>query len=148
LAAWFHDAIYRPGWPGNERASAALARRELARIGVDEALIETVVDAVLATASHVPSQPGFAPLIDADLAILGSEECAYRDYAHAIRDEFKAVPELLFLRGRMAFLQAMLAREFIYHTDFGRQRHESAARRNLHAELASLLGNPAVSSCN
>ncbi len=135
LAAWFHDAIYRPGWPGNERASALLARRELSRLGAPAVLIEFVADGVLSTASHRLQNLDFAPLIDADLSILGAESDAYRDYCSAIRAEFKRVPQVLFRRGREAFLRSMLARDWIYHGDFARQRFEQASRRNMTNEL-------------
>jgi predicted metal-dependent HD superfamily phosphohydrolase len=138
LAAWFHDAVYQPGDPRNESLSAELARTSLAACGCSIGDQDFVAAAVLATASHRASRPEFAPLLDADLAILGAAPEDYRHYCEAIRREHQAVPEAAFRQGRTAFLRAVLARPHIFETVFGKERFEQAARLNLAAELAAL----------
>lgn len=145
IAAWFHDAVYQPGDPRNESRSASLARSQLGLLGVDAQMLRTTVDAIMATTTHVPIQSRFAPLLDADLSILGAASADYARYREAIRCEFGGVPRFLYRRGRMAFLSAFLARPRLFHTTRGIERCEKSARRNLDAELRELRGS--VSDC-
>jgi predicted metal-dependent HD superfamily phosphohydrolase len=135
LAAWFHDAVYRPGSTRNEARSARLAQNRLARLGYPQSDIRFVSEAISATASHQCSHDAFAPLLDADLAILGSTPEVYDRYATAIGEEFSHVPTFLFHRARARFLQSMLDRPAIYTLPLFRERFESSARGNLAREL-------------
>jgi predicted metal-dependent HD superfamily phosphohydrolase len=74
-------------------------------------------------------------LIDADLAILGADEPAYRTYAEQIRQEYAWVPEPEYWIGRRRVLQKFLDRPRIYHI---LSHLEAAARHNLAAEIARL----------
>ena len=67
-----------------------------------------------------------------------SEPGAYRRYAEGVRREHRAVPRVLYVRGRRAFLAQMLARPAIFATPHFAARYERAARENLRAELARL----------
>lgn len=138
LAGWFHDAVYEPGSPGNERRSAELALRSLVDGGYPSAAARFVADAVLATASHATVTEELAPLLDADLAILGAPPRIYDRYRVAIRREYCAVPANAFLAGRAGFVRSMLARPTIFCTDYGRRRFEICARSNLQRELGQL----------
>lgn len=138
IAAWFHDAVYRPGATDNEARSADMARRRLPALGCSPAWIKAVCEAILATASHRSQDNDAAALLDADLSILGASTEAYQAYATAIREEFYDVPAAVFRAGRLAFIEAMLKRRNIYETTFFRQRFEISARKNLEAE-ADLL---------
>jgi predicted metal-dependent HD superfamily phosphohydrolase len=140
LAAWFHDAIYRPNRRDNEQRSAALAGQRLAAIGLPALDIAFVMQAVLATAGHDSADSAFDPLLDADLAVLGANPDEYLDYSRAIRQEFARVPTLLFSSARTRFLRSMLDRPAIYRTSVSRQRYEHSARQNLQAELNRLSG--------
>src|SRR5690606_16355591 len=55
-AAFYHDAIYEPTHPANERASARLARRDLAALGWTSEPIERVAAMIEATA-HADAAP-------------------------------------------------------------------------------------------
>jgi len=136
LAAWFHDAVYAPGAQDNESKSAALARKEIGRVGGPEDLQNFVAEAVLATSSHVTRRAEFAPLLDADLSILGSSEEEYEEYRGSIRKEFQALDEATFRAGRAAFIRSVLGRTQIFHTPIGRKRFEARARRNMQSELS------------
>lgn len=138
LAAWFHDAVYEPGSPDNERHSAELARSELSVRGMAPESVDFIVDAILATAEHRSDDRRFAPLLDADMATLAAPPGAYAAYVAAIRQEYGPVPADLFNAGRRAFIKELLDRPQIFLTDAGRDRFEAAARRNLSAELAEL----------
>ena len=71
-------------------------------------------------------------LIDADLAILGASESAYRVYGEKIRQEYAWVSESDYRRGRRRVLQSFLSRPRIFHLLC---RLEDPARRNIAAEM-------------
>lgn len=148
LAAWYHDAIYRPWRRDNEARSAALARRDLREAGLAEARCHRIVGAVLATRRHVADDPTVAELLDADLAILGAASGDYRHYTRAVRAEYAHVPGPLFRLGRRRFVESVLAREWVFATGPARERFEAAARRNLAAELAELTGTRGEDRCD
>ncbi|MCC9306664.1 HD domain-containing protein [Kitasatospora sp. RB6PN24] len=140
LAAWFHDAVYRPDRSENEERSAALAARALRALGVPEELVAEVTRLVLLTVTHHP-EPGDRNgevLCDADLAVLGGTPERYAAYAAAVRAEYAFVPEEPFRAGRAAILRQLLALPALYRTPAARERFDSAARANLAAELATL----------
>src|SRR4051794_19263579 len=73
-AAFFHDAVYDPRAPDNEEQSARLAERVLGELGWDADRRRRVGALVRATATHGPAaDDDTAVLLDADLAVLGSE---------------------------------------------------------------------------
>lgn len=138
-AAWYHDAVYRPGRRDNETRSAAMARRALAALGLP-GLEQRVAQLVEATRLHQAAAGDAAALLflDADLAILGAEPRAYLRYAEGVRQEHRAIPDLLYARGRRAFLTGMLGRSSIFATPHFEARYGRQARANLQAELTRL----------
>ncbi|MER7758785.1 hypothetical protein [Streptomyces sp. NPDC097619] len=140
LAAWFHDAVYRPDRSENEERSAALAERALAELGVSPARTAEVARLVRLTVTHDPA-PGDTNgevLCDADLAVLAGGPDAYAAYVAAVREEYSFVPEHLFKEGRAAVLRQLLDLPRLYRTPYGTAHWEAVARRNLTAELATL----------
>jgi predicted metal-dependent HD superfamily phosphohydrolase len=139
LAAWYHDAVYRPGRRDNEARSAALARSALVALGLGP-LAERVEVLILATRLHRagPDDDAARLFLDADLAILGADPGAYARYAEGVRAEHRAIPDLLFRRGRRAFLEGLLASPSIFRTSHFRARYERQARENVRGELARL----------
>ncbi|MFD6417581.1 hypothetical protein [Streptomyces sp. NPDC060194] len=140
LAAWFHDAVYRPDRSENEQRSAALAERALPEAGLAPAATAEVARLVRLTTTHAPA-PGDrngAVLCDADLAVLAGAPEAYASYAAAVRDEYAFVPDPAFRTGRAAVLRDLLALPTLFRTPHGRTHWESPARRNLTTELALL----------
>lgn len=138
-AAFYHDAVYEPASPANERASARLARRDLAELGWPEERCERVSAMIEATATHrSPADVDTAVLIDADLAVLAAEPAAYRSYVEGVRSEYRHLDDGEWADGRSDVLQGLLDRDTIFTTDTGRARWESRARANLAAELATL----------
>ncbi|MFD9123918.1 hypothetical protein [Kitasatospora sp. NPDC059571] len=142
LAAWFHDAVYRPDRSENEERSARLAERALTEAGLGAGLVAEVARLVRLTVTHHPA-PGDADgevLCDADLAVLGSAPEQYAAYAAAVREEYAFVPEEAFRSGRAAILRQLLALPALYRTPAARERFDTAARANLAAELSRLEG--------
>ena len=142
LAAWFHDAVYRPDRSENEERSAALAGRALAQVRLNTAQVSEVTRLVRLTVDHDPA-PGDRNgevLCDADLAVLAGSPDAYAAYAAAVREEYRFVPEAAFRQGRAAVLRQLLGLPVLYRTATARRRHEAQARQNLATELSLLQG--------
>ncbi|MET9885076.1 hypothetical protein ABZZ20_18465 [Streptomyces sp. NPDC006430] len=140
LAAWFHDAVYRPDRSENEERSAALAERALPELGIDAVRTSEVARLVRLTVTHDPA-PGDTNgevLCDADLAVLAGDPDAYAAYVAAVRAEYGFVPEAAFRTGRAAVLRQLLALPRLFRTPHGSAHWEAPARRNLAAELADL----------
>ncbi|MEU9036218.1 hypothetical protein AB0D45_15125 [Streptomyces sp. NPDC048352] len=140
LAAWFHDAVYRPDRSENEERSAALAERALPELGVGAARTAEVARLVRLTVTHDPA-PGDTNgevLCDADLGVLAGEPDAYAAYAAAVRAEYGFVPDDAFRTGRAAVLRQLLALPRLFRTPYGAAHWEAPARRNLEAELTAL----------
>ncbi|HSP27964.1 MAG TPA: hypothetical protein VLN74_05395 [Ilumatobacteraceae bacterium] len=141
-AAFYHDAVYEAAYPANERASARLARRDLATIGWDPDAVERVGSMIEATEHDAPAaeQPtaDTAILLDADLAILGADPASYSAYVNGVRAEYRHVADDDWTMGRAAVLHGFLERPAIFRTPSGRDAWEARARANLTAELAEL----------
>jgi predicted metal-dependent HD superfamily phosphohydrolase len=149
-AAFFHDAVYDATRDDNEERSAVLAEHQLASLGWDDARIRVAAELVRETATHVAdgaSTPADAPaprdterrvLLDADLAVLGSEPAAYAAYATGVRIEYGHLPDDVWRNGRAAVLRRLLGRPSLYGSAPAREWWEARARANLTAELASL----------
>ena len=140
-AAFYHDAIYEPASPANERASARLARRDLAALGWGPDRAGRVGEMIEETTNHLdPSDDDAALLFDADLAILGAPPSVYDTYALDVRADYRRVDDGAWRSGRAAVLASFLERPSIFTTAPGQARCESAARANLARELAALSG--------
>ncbi|MER7708526.1 hypothetical protein ABTX81_37280 [Kitasatospora sp. NPDC097605] len=140
LAAWFHDAVYRPDRSENEERSAVLAVRALTGLGLPAARVEEVARLVRLTVTHHPA-PGDRDgevLCDADLAVLGGPPQDYAAYAAAVREEYAFVPAPDFRAGRAAVLRQLLALPALYRTPTAHARFDACARTNLAAELTRL----------
>ncbi|CAM5547615.1 Metal-dependent phosphohydrolase OS=Streptomyces tendae OX=1932 GN=GUR47_26610 PE=4 SV=1 [Streptomyces tendae] len=140
LAAWFHDAVYRPDRSENEERSARLAERALPEAGVPAAKTAEVARLVRLTVSHAPDgdDRDGQVLCDADLAVLASPPSAYAAYTAAVREEYHFVPNAAFHEGRAAILRRLLALPSLFHTPHGRREWEATARHNLTGELEML----------
>ena len=139
LAAWFHDAVY-DAVGDNEERSARLADAVLTQAGVPIPLVDEVTRLVRLTAGHDPAAddlPGQL-LCDADLAILASGTERYDAYLSGVRREYAHLPDTDFNSGRAAVLKDLARRERLFHTAYGRERWEPAARANLAREQAQL----------
>ncbi len=140
-AAFYHDAVYEPRSPAgaNERASARLARRDLAEFGWNETRRDLVGAVIEGTATHLDPFDATAALVfDADLAVLAADPAGYGDYVRNVRAEYAHVADDAWREGRTGVLRGFLDRPSIFSTVPGRRRWETHARANITAELASL----------
>ncbi len=142
LAAWFHDAVYRPERSENEERSARLAQVALAEAGVADERVAEVARLVRLTAGHDPraGDRNGEVLCDADLAVLAGTPAQYAAYAAAVREEYGFVPDDAFREGRAAVLRQLLGLPRLFRTEPGYTRWEAAARHNAGTELELLGG--------
>lgn len=140
LAAWFHDAVYRPDRSENEERSARLAERALPEVGVSEPRTAETARLVRLTVTHDPASGDLngAVLCDADLAVLVSSPEEYAHYAAEVRQEYAFVPDAAFREGRASVLGQLLGLPRLFRTAYGRAQWEHIARRNLTTELELL----------
>jgi predicted metal-dependent HD superfamily phosphohydrolase len=139
LAAWYHDAVYDPLRADNEQVSAERARAGLRGLVPDEQMAE-VERLVLLTAGHdpEPDDANGAVLCDADLAVLAGPPDAYATYASAVRAEYGHLSDAVFIAGRIAVLERLLALPQLYRVPSLAAEWTARARANLTAELALL----------
>ncbi|MET0460566.1 MAG: hypothetical protein ABW195_15050 [Ilumatobacteraceae bacterium] len=137
-AAFFHDAVYDPRAHDNEEQSALLAERVLTGLGWSSDRAATVAALVRATADHEATDGDGAVLLDADLAILGSEPAAYQAYVTGVRAEYAHLDDDTWRVGRAAVLGDLLGRRPLFATEPGRTRWQARAGANMAAELAAL----------
>jgi predicted metal-dependent HD superfamily phosphohydrolase len=145
-AACFHDAVYDPGADDNEQRSARLAEAQLASLGWEPERRAAVAELINATAGHLVGTPGGDAesswerriLLDADLAVLGSEPAAYDAYVNGVRSEYAHLSAVEWSAGRSTVVTRLLARSSLYATQPARAWWEERARANLAAELAAL----------
>lgn len=141
LAAWFHDAVYRPDRSENEERSAALAERALPEAGVPAGATAEVARLVRLTVGHDPADgdSNGEVLCDADLAILAAGPKAYAAYAAQVREEYGFVPDDAFREGRAGVLRQLLGLPRLFRTPHGAAEWEPRARQNLTTELDLLV---------
>ena len=138
-AAFFHDAVYDVDADDNEARKRGVGRAGARRARVVGGPLLTRLEIVRATAGHEPTEDADeAVLLDADLAVLGSDPAAYQAYVTGVRAEHGALDDEQWRTGRGAVLRRLLDRQPMYSTEAGRSRWERRARANMAAELASL----------
>ena len=138
LAIWFHDIFYIPGYTDNERVSADIFHALMKdTVSMWYGLSAKVQSMILATKNHVPCFEGEEIIIDLDLSGLADKSENYDFTTSLVRAEFGKYTDEEWAMGRRAFLQGMLAKERIYHTELFRSGDwEERARANLERELA------------
>lgn len=140
LSAWFHDIVYDSKASDNEVQSARLARRLMEQMGLPQRTIAQVGRMILATADHrnPDNDPDIDIMLDADLAVLGSDEVSYALYALNVNLEYSWVENDLYRQARIGVLRGFLERPSIYRTQPMIKRYEAQARENLEREIVRL----------
>jgi predicted metal-dependent HD superfamily phosphohydrolase len=143
LALLFHDAIYQPLAPDNEERSAELLVEEGRRAWMHEHLLQRARGLVLATKHG--DEPGGARdseeacvVVDADLSILGAPDEVFDEYERLVREEYAAVDDGVYAKGRASVLRGLLERPSIYATRRAQLLWERSARANVERSLRRL----------
>lgn len=135
VALWFHDAVYEPSDPENERRSAALFLADSA--GANPVFRRRVCGLVLATRHQGPALTSDRRFIeDIDLAGFAAPWDAFMHEGELLREEFGAQPDDRYYSGQVAFLDRLKRRPWFFATEYFRERYESKAQQNLDRLLA------------
>ena len=144
LAIFFHDIIYDPTSSLNEDKSAELFL-DLMSNYIDENLVKKVTSYIIATKNHHPPNLDDQDLcffLDFDMSILGRERDEYSLYTKKIRHEYQHIDEILFNKGRSAFLRKILvSNNPIFSTPEFFSEMEMKARNNIEWEAVELENN-------
>ncbi len=138
VALWFHDAVYDTHRSDNEERSAQWAEQYLAAEDANAAVINRIVDMIIATKSHSRQEGDAAIVIDIDLGILGASPKAFEVYDQAIRREYDWVSEAQYRPTRRQILKIFLDQDVIYQTEAVRECYETQARNNLSRKIKEL----------
>lgn len=132
VAIFYHDFVYlTTDHKHNEFSSALYATTLLS----DSSYQRIVFDLIMSTKTHSPSNTEEQVLCDIDLGVLGSDPADYNVYVSQIRAEHYHVPADTWSRARGEFLESMLDKDKIYHTDLF---DEKQAISNMTKELQQL----------
>jgi len=134
LAVVFHDLVYDPKSSTNEEDSV----KEGLMLGLGERSHQIFSDLIMATKHHVAKDELQEIMVDADLAILGSDLVRFNEYERQIRQEYAFVTDEIYKAGRIDFIKKILARNSIFITDEFKERFEVQARTNLNKLLLAL----------
>lgn len=141
FAIWYHDIIYTSTKKDNEEKSAIFAEKRLKSLNFDQIRLKNVQNLIISTKKHqiiVEENSDNAYLLDFDLSILGTDWNTYQKYVQNIRKEYKIYPSFMYNPGRKKVLKHFLDRDYLYFTEYYRQRFEKKARENLKKEIESL----------
>ncbi len=129
IAAWFHDTGYYLGRENHEQASVDIASKFLKAAGVEDTIIDTVKDCILAT--KIPQSPKNnleRILCDADLYHLSTDD--FMEKTELLWKEYATNNPDLLLENWLN-----VSRDFVskhtYHTDYGKQVLQPAMEENL-----------------
>jgi len=137
LALWFHDAVYAPGARDNEQRSADLFRL-WGRAWFFPALVDKITGFILITKHRQPPDEGDESyVVDIDLSSFGEDWPIFLRDTRNVRNEQAHVPDAVYHPAHARFLNMLLNRPSIFHTDFFFGCYEESARRNIERLLAS-----------
>ncbi len=137
LGLWFHDAVYEPGDPTNERRSAELFLRQ--SVGARGLLRRRVTALILTTKrDRTPRSNDCKFIDDIDLAGFGAPWDDFMRNGELLRREFAKQSDADYNRGLSSFLMGLRRRPRFFRTDYFAQRLEKQARNNVDRLLAQL----------
>lgn len=142
FATWYHDIVYDPRRTDNEAKSAERAMKELDQLGASSELRSHVVQLILATKHHTRGGRDYDDniFLDADFAILGSDETTYRTYLTNVRAEYAHLDDQAWTTGRSTFLKVIASSDRVFRTGIFEGEYAEQARRNIAWELGHMTG--------
>lgn len=136
MALWFHDLVYVPGAIDNEQKSADLFLQISGNCCSDEFNC-CVMNLILMTShKNMPKTEDEKFIVDIDLSSMGLNWNVFLIDTDNLRKERTDMSDSEYCRRHNDFLNALLARQRIFHTDFFHSRFEQAATENILRLLA------------
>src|SRR3990167_7323862 len=140
FAVFFHDVVYISGSKINEEKSAFYAQDILFSMGAGFVTVDEVNRLITASKDHEVEEGARDDthfFLDADMAILGSDEESYKRYREGVAKDYESIDPKLYLEGRLAFLRGLVDKR-IFSTDEMHQRFHERAQANIKSEIALL----------
>ncbi len=137
FAIFYHDIVYDASQHNNEEISVLYAMKHLNRLGAKQVLQDELLGLILATKTHNSTVAEHTLFLDADLAILGSNN--YEEYTQNVRKEYAMYDDNSYMKGREKVLKSFLEKERIYLSEHFYKLYENKARKNLEQELKSSI---------
>lgn len=135
---WFHDIVYDSTQSDNEEKSANQLVDFMRALDFEEEDIKVAKWLILVTTHKGSPQTKLEEIIcDLDLFEFSLSERAQTN-SKEVRQEFSHLSEAMWKGGRQLFLQTLLSKEYIYHTDLYRKTLEQPARSNIMKEIISI----------
>ena len=138
FAIFYHDIVYDVKQNDNEEQSALLAQKRLTQLTLPQELNKQLFELIVETKTHKSSSKENRLFLDADLAILGSNEKSYNKYIQNVRKEYDIYDDVTYFTGRRNVLELFLEKERIYESEHFYELYEKQARKNLKQELKKL----------
>jgi predicted metal-dependent HD superfamily phosphohydrolase len=135
MAIWYHDIVLLPGCADNEYRSAELFRQRAS--GLFPAAFVDAVHTLIQSTDHrgPPRDLDGRYLADIDLSGFGLPWEAYLRDTLNLRREQPSAPAEHYHQGHHAFLNGLLALEWIFYTGHFRDNYEQKARENIRQYL-------------
>ena len=132
LAVWFHDVIFEPDRPDNERRSADFYLQLSHGVHDDErrGLVERLIMATLHDGSTL-DDPDAVYMVDIDLSSFGLSWENFFEDSRNLRRESPQLGDAEYYRRKKNFQTCLLDKERFYLSDFFADRLERQARANL-----------------
>lgn len=132
LAVWFHDAIFEPDRPDNEKRSAELYLELSRGVHDDERrrLVERLIMATLHDGNSLDDADAVY-MVDIDLSSFGLSWENFLEDSRNLRRESARLSDADYYRKKKNFQACLLAKERFYLSDFFADRLERQARANL-----------------
>ncbi len=130
LAAYFHDIGYAQTYKDHELASTALAKTFLRSKGLDQSLIDRVVDCILAT--RFPQQPrNLLEMIICDADLYHFSVNGYLAYAEALKLEWQQKLKLNYSDKQWNSINLELLQNHQYFTAYGKNTLQQRKEKNI-----------------
>jgi len=136
-AIWFHDYIYDVKSTNNEQKSAEQFKIITGYIRMEKEVIEEIAKLIIITKHDKEPETKLEKIIcDGDLKELASLN--HLKNVKNIRLEYSFLNDEEWKKGRKEFLEFMLNKKYIFHTNEYRNLYKKQARDNLQLELNNI----------
>lgn len=148
--AWiFHDVVYLPFNYGKKEATNEKLSAEFIVFFLKSNYpqfyghyikeIEEAQKIIIGTEKHIPFDERTSFIYDVDLSYLGFDYKYFLEARKLIREEYSWLTEEEFIKGTINFYDSLLAKNKIFHSDFGIDTWNSKSIKNIKLDRDSLI---------
>mgnify|MGYP001336116491 CR=1 FL=1 len=144
VALAYHDIVYDTGNTSaidtNEYLSAEFAKSELASLDLDEGFVEKVHLLIRQTDHKDLLHPDYlcSVIRDIDLSGMASDYEAFAERSENIRKEYAQYDDEAFIKGRIEFMEQLIAGNKLFYTDYFSKLLTEKAINNIKRHLEEM----------